>query len=238
MIMLLCYYTVGGLFPNGRTGDFEGTGNLVFLLLVITVNIKVLLSSYEYGVINISLMVLSDLSAFIVIWLVAVADPTTHVGLRPKFFEFAEVWCVFFFCTFAFILWDAGSVYANTEIRKWMEIKRVEDNRIEKLDKEQGMNFAVDKKISDRPTRGFAFAQEPGNDRLVTDNIMDRMVGAFADQVTRTINNEMQGGVQIIRKVNDKVNEIQESEGLEQEEGAIGEMNSENKAIGQFLGGQ
>ena len=45
MIMIICFWTIGGLFPNGKTGDIEGTGNLVFLLLVITVNIKVLLSS-------------------------------------------------------------------------------------------------------------------------------------------------------------------------------------------------
>ena len=59
------------MFPNGKIGDLDGTGNLVFLILVITVNIKVFLSSSQYGAINIVLMLLSDASAIIVIYLVA-----------------------------------------------------------------------------------------------------------------------------------------------------------------------
>ena len=89
-------------------------------------------------------MLLSDLSAFVVIGLVAVVDKQTYIGLRPDYFTYAETYAVFFFCTFAFILWDFGSVYVNTEIRKWMEIRKVEDKRIEKEEEENDIaNFAV-----------------------------------------------------------------------------------------------
>ena len=156
--MLICYYTVGGMFPNGKIGDLDGTGNLVFLILVITVNIKVFLSSSQYGAINIVLMLLSDASAIIVIYLVAKLDPYTYVGLQSNYLTFWEGYAIFFFCTFAFILWDAGSVYANTEIRKWMEIKKLADRRIENENEEESMNFEVSQKIAGRDTRGFAFA--------------------------------------------------------------------------------
>ena len=49
-------------------------------------------------------------------------------------------------------------MYANTEIRKWMEIKKLADRRIENENEEESMNFEVSQKIAGRDTRGFAFA--------------------------------------------------------------------------------
>ena len=138
--------------------------------MVVTVNIKVLVSSYQFTGVNILLMLLSSAAAFLALWAVSHMYTTEFVGIFEQLFRWPETYLVMLFCTFAFILWDIGTVYTNIELRKWMLNRRLDTEALLKM-KDKTDKTTVRTKISQPEDRGFAFSQEPGHDRLVTDNL-------------------------------------------------------------------
>ena len=190
LIMFVVYFTLASLSPNplGKLGSQQAAGNLVFIVAVLAVNLKVVVSSYQYSVVNITVLLLSDASAFVVLWGLSVAR-SDRVALFPdllgnfrELFEFPETYTALVFCMFAFVLWDVGTERAGTEIRTWLRARRLaaadEQRREARQDK-----AVVRRMVTSYQNRGFAFSQAPGNDILVTDTLTDRMMMAFQRQM-------------------------------------------------------
>ena len=129
-----------------------------------------LVSSYQFTGVNILLMLLSSAAAFLALWGVSHMYDTEYVGIMGQLFQWPETYLVMIFCTFAFVLWDIGTVYTNIELRKWMLNRRLDTEALLKMEDKKDRT-SVRAKISSAEDRGFAFSQEPGHDRLVTDNL-------------------------------------------------------------------
>ena len=128
LIMFVCYYTTASLSPtySGHTGTQQAAGNLIFIVLVIAVNIKVLVSSYQYSWVIVALVVLSDaatVAAFY--WVANTSLFPSYLGNFAALYTAPETYTAMIFCTFAFVLWDVGTERTNTEIRKWRRDARV-----------------------------------------------------------------------------------------------------------------
>ena len=118
-------------------------------------------------------MVLSDTAAVVGLLLVSLMHETEYSGIFFQLFRWPETYLLVFFCTFAFVLWDFGTVMTNAEIRQWKRERKHEANVLARV-KDKKDNTSVRDKVSQEENRGFAFSQEPGHDRLVTDSLMDR----------------------------------------------------------------
>ena len=59
---------------------------------------------------------------------------TEYVGIMGQLFQWPETYLVMIFCTFAFVLWDIGTVYTNIELRKWMLNRRLDTEALLKME--------------------------------------------------------------------------------------------------------
>ena len=93
---------------------------------IIAVNIKVLVSSYQYSWVIVALVVLSDAATIVALyWVSNTTYFPEYLGNFAALYTAPETYTAMIFCTFAFVLWDVGTERTNTEIRKWRRDARV-----------------------------------------------------------------------------------------------------------------
>jgi hypothetical protein len=100
----------------------------VFGTIVVVVNIKVLISSYQYTVFNVALTMLGIVSFFVVFGLLSTMVGYELTGDFIHLYSSPETYLVLFFFAFAYILIDSGLQQANVEITSWM-LKQKEINK-------------------------------------------------------------------------------------------------------------
>jgi len=110
-------------------------GNFTYCALVIIVNVKILVSSYEYTWQAVTLIFLSIASFFIVYYLLANLGTYQVGGEFYHMFTNVTSYLTLIFFSFTYILIDTGMERANAEIIKYMmqmkdieKIQAAEDN--------------------------------------------------------------------------------------------------------------
>lgn len=91
---------------------------------------------------------------------------------------------VLFFCT-SFILIDVGISMTNAEVRHYMWAHNVLKRRIAKS-KQKKDKSQISKQINKYTNRGYAFAQEKGNDVLLMDSLENRVGNALKAKLFAT----------------------------------------------------
>jgi len=152
-------------------------------MVVVVVNVKVLISSFEYtfwmmfwiGISLVGYYVFYFLFSFFI-----VASPL--YGLMQQSFVMSQNYFVASFCTFCYIIIDEGLRRAGAEVRVTLR----EQRRLMELKKLKAMRedttLETDR-ISNFVHTGFAFSQAPGNDTLVTDKLTNRLKDALQKQL-------------------------------------------------------
>ncbi len=128
LMVMIIFYTLTSQSPNywGKIGGMQSAGSFIFTCIVIVVNMKLLISSYEITI-YLLFLVLASIAVYIAaFWFLsyysAVADDFGVFGHLMTFTE--TYWTMFFFC-FSYVLIDAGLRYASVEINQ-IYMKRME----------------------------------------------------------------------------------------------------------------
>lgn len=158
-------------------------GNYIFYAIVVVVNIKVLISSFQYtwwmmfwifGSIVLYYIFLVLFSTFIM--------SSNLYGVQQHQIKMTQNYMVLIFFTFCYIMVDEGMMMANAEVKQFLRNRRVEfeKSRLRKLKKDETLET---RRYTTYKNSGFAFSQAPGMDRLVTDNLANRLKDALAKQL-------------------------------------------------------
>lgn len=143
---------------DGQDAGLILEGNYMFYMVVMIVNVKVLISSFEYTFWMLFWIGLSLLGYYIFYMLFSFAIPASDMyGLMQQTFFMSQNYLVLFFFTFCYIIIDEGLQMANAEVRNFLHIKRLQIERKkhqmvkndETLEKERISNFVH---------TGFAFS--------------------------------------------------------------------------------
>ena len=113
----------------GQMGGLTLDGNFIFGALVIIVNIKVLIGSYQYTFWSVFWIVLSIASFFGVFAMFSYLQTTSVYGELTHTYIRYQTWCVLIFCTASYILIDSGMELVNSEIVYFMAKRRDEIRR-------------------------------------------------------------------------------------------------------------
>jgi hypothetical protein len=106
------------------------------------------------------------------------------VGAYPLHGAFAQTYLngqsymlILFFCT-AFILIDTGVASTSSEIRYYMLMHNALKRNIKKV-KQKRDRTQVTKQVAKYTNRGYAFAGEKGNDKLLIESLQNKMAMAM-----------------------------------------------------------
>lgn len=86
------------------------------------------------------------------------------------------------FFTSAFVIIDIGVEMTNAEIRHYMWLHNVAQRRVAKI-KQKSDRTQVKKHLSAYQNRGYAFAQEKGNDVLLMEKLESKIGTALLAQI-------------------------------------------------------
>lgn len=126
---------------NGQIGGLTNDGNFMFCALVIIVNVKILISSFEHSFWSLFFIFGSILSFFLVF------DIMDHMMVTGAYGEFwheynqIQVYNLLLFFTFSYVLIDNGMQMLNSEIRYYMRIRR------QQIEKEKKRKIAKDETL-------------------------------------------------------------------------------------------
>lgn len=194
LLLFISYDTLQG-YTDGlwQMGEFEVQGNFIFCVLVILVNIKLLISSFEQTF-GIWFWCIGSLALFFPAYALQCAyGPYPSNGAFTHTFQDGQVYMLILFFCAAFILIDVGISMTNAEIRYYMFIHNVIKRRLAK-NKAKKDRTQVSKHIQKYQNRGFAFAQEKGNDVLLMDTLENRVANAMKAKLFATTL-QMNGGL-------------------------------------------
>jgi len=158
----------------------------MFYMIVVVVNVKVLISSFEYTFWMLFWIGLSLIGYYVFYFLFSffiVSSPL--YGLMQQTFPMSQNYFVSFFCCFCYIIIDEGLRRAGAEVRMTLREKR-KDMEAQKAKAHREDNTLEKERISNYVHTGYAFSQAPGNDTLVTDKLSNRLKKAFAKQLFPT----------------------------------------------------
>lgn len=184
LIVFLVVYTFdSAIIQHGQQSGLALEGNYIFYTIVVVVNIKVLISSFQYTAWMLVWIVGSVLLYYVFLMLFSFAIPSSDLyGIQQEQFFMAQNYIVLFFFTFCYIIIDEGMQMANAEVRYFLRAQKqaFERARLRKIKKDQTLDF---RRTVTYTNSGFAFSQEPGMDRLVTDNLSNRLKDALHYQL-------------------------------------------------------
>lgn len=126
--MFLSFYTIdGSANASGELGSLTLDGNFVFCALVIIVNVKILINSYQYTFPAVFLIFLSIASFFVVYYLLCTWASYQVGGEFYHMFTSVTSYLTLLFFSFTFVLIDSGLQMANAEIIAYMlKVKEME----------------------------------------------------------------------------------------------------------------
>lgn len=184
LLVVLVFFTFNeGTIQDGQLTGINLDGTFVFYAIVWVVNVKVLISSYEVTFWMLFWIFLSLLMWYASYVLFSFAIPsTTLYGLIQQTFVMAQNYLVLSFFVFCYIIIDEGLQTANGAVREFLHQKR-EQFRRAKLAKLKNDTTLDRERTTNVKHTGFAFSQEAGNDKLVTDNLSNRLKEALAKQL-------------------------------------------------------
>lgn len=94
----------------------------------------------------------------------------------------SQNYLVLVFFTFCYIIIDVGLQMVNAEVMLHMRQQREKMRRSK--NRQRAADNTLEKTVySNVATDGFAFSQAPGQDRLVIDNLSNRLKTALADKL-------------------------------------------------------
>jgi len=104
-------------------------------------------------------------------------------GVFDHIFMFAETYATLFFAVIALLTIDVAIFSIDLEVKSIREQKaEMEEKRLESLRK-SSRAVSVKKKFNPFENRGFAYSSAPGNDKLVTDSLANRLREALASKL-------------------------------------------------------
>jgi len=164
LILFLAYFALDHRSPNDE-GKYTGiwvSSNLVFCMLVIVSNMKILISSYRISWPIIFLTVASTGVYFVIYTLQSLTTPITEqYGTLFMMADAAQTYFVLMLFTFMFVLVDTGLSNANTYINKWY-LKAIQKAKVMQQHKDAKSKSVIKRKVTSFKSRGFAFSQAPG----------------------------------------------------------------------------
>lgn len=151
----------------------------MFYMIVVVVNVKVLISSFEYTFWMLFWIALSLMGYYVFYFLFSFFIVSSDLyGLMQQSFVMTQNYFVAFFCTFCYIIIDEGLRRAGAEVKIELGKQRRRMQRLK--EKAHREDTTLEKaRISNYIHTGYAFSQAPGNDTLVTDKLSNRIKLAF-----------------------------------------------------------
>ena len=127
LMVMITYLTMTSLSPDrlGREGSMESAGAFIFTAIVIVVNIKLLISSFEITIWIIFLIFLSILVYFVTLWFFTwYSAEADDYGVFMQLFVCPTTYvCLTFFMS-SYILVDTGMRYAKIEINNLLSRRK------------------------------------------------------------------------------------------------------------------
>lgn len=171
------------MLTDGQDSGLTLEGTYIFYSVVMVVNIKILISSFEFTfwmLLFISIGIIGYYG-FYMLFSFGLMSSTLY-GLMQQTFFMPQNYLVLVFFSFCYIIIDEGLQTANGMVREFLQAKReqfirAKHNRL-KEDKTLDRN-----RVTNYHHSGYAFSQAPGQDRLVTDNLTNRLKDALAKQL-------------------------------------------------------
>mmetsp|Transcript_7020 Transcript_7020/g.9770 ORF Transcript_7020/g.9770 Transcript_7020/m.9770 type:complete len:129 (+) Transcript_7020:452-838(+) len=118
-MVLIIFYTMTLNSPNenGKLLNMQGSGALVLTNIVLVVNMKILISSFEITFILLMLVLVSIAIYFGCFWFSTYySAETLDFGAATELLTFGETYVTLIFFMFSYVLVDAGMRYASLEI--------------------------------------------------------------------------------------------------------------------------
>ena len=104
----------------------------MYYICVVVVNVKVLISSYEFTAWLVLLVGLSIIAYYLCFMLLSfLFESSTLYGCMQITFEIVLNYLVLVFFTFCYIIIDTGLMMANSELRNFLQEKRAQFKRAE-----------------------------------------------------------------------------------------------------------
>jgi len=121
------------------------------------------------------------IAASVLLYILFYTTISNGIVLSPEFGTFymlmsaPQTYFALILFTFMFVLVDTGTQYLNIYINKWYLTHKEKHIKVQ-AKKNKASKSTIKRKVARAPNRGFAFSQEAGNDRLVTDSLTDRLL--------------------------------------------------------------
>lgn len=159
LICLIVVYTFSNTaITDGQSAGLTLEGNYMFYMIVMVVNVKVLISSFEYTFWMLFWIALSLLGYYIFFMLFSFAIMSSDMyGLMQQTFVMSQNYLVLAFFVFCYIIIDEGLQMANAEVRNFLHIKRqqIERKKAQMIKKDETLEKD---RISNFVNTGFAFS--------------------------------------------------------------------------------
>lgn len=150
-MVLIIFYTLTDDSPNleGKYTNMQAAGSFVFTSIVIVVNMKILISSFEITLILLFLVIASIASYFAAFWfLTYYSAEADDFGVFYELITFAQTYMTLIFFTFSYVLIDAGMRFASLEINAiFLRRKELQEYQ-ERLYKKAQAQTAIQTKIT------------------------------------------------------------------------------------------
>jgi hypothetical protein len=156
--VVLAFYTmVDTVTPGGvLVGGLETNGQFVFTAIVIVVNVKVLVSSYEFSfwtIVSVFFGITAELSILFVFGIVPIYNMQGQ--FEHLFMAGPQPYLVLFFIMSGYLLIDIGDRWANDEFLRW-SLKRQEKKAIKERRVVLRDNSIVRKKVTNFKSKFLA----------------------------------------------------------------------------------
>jgi len=119
LMVMVIFETMTENSPNidGMYSDLFAAGSYVFSCIVIVVNMKILISSFEVTLILLLLVIASIAIYFVAFWFITYYNPAADdFDVFYELMTFSQSYMTIIFFTFSYVLIDAGMRYASLEI--------------------------------------------------------------------------------------------------------------------------
>lgn len=124
LIAVLIVFTLQ--FSQIHHGQLSGLilqGNMMFYMVVVVVNVKVLISSFEYTFWLVFWVVISVIGYYVFYFIFSfMIKESPLYGLMQETFVMSQNYLVLIFCTFCYIIIDVGLQMVNTEVMLHMRL--------------------------------------------------------------------------------------------------------------------
>lgn len=120
-MVIVIFHTLTSTSPNfwGKIGGMASGGSFIFTCIVIVVNMKLMISSYEITHVLLFLVIASIAFYIFCFWFMSFySAETDDFGIFTHLMTFTETYSTMFFFCFSYVLIDAGMRYASIEINQ------------------------------------------------------------------------------------------------------------------------